>query len=381
VDFMEMALYDEEDGYYTASSRQIGEGGDYATSPEFHPLFGRMLGRQLGQMLSAFPYDVPLTLVEMGAGKGLLSHTTLSLLRKEFRALYERLTLVIAERSPSLREFQHRYLAEFERGGKVIWRESISGGGEGGSSLSCGAGESRDSADDQTGLWTGCLFSNELIDAFPVHRVQMKGGELKEIFVALEGERWVECLNQPSTGELEGYFRRLDIDLAEGVEAEVNLKALDWMRGVGRAMKRGYVVTVDYGYPARELYSPARRQGTLLCYYRHTVQEDPYDRIGCQDMTSHVDFTSLVWAGRSVGLELLGFTDQLSFLMGLGIAQEIEGIVAEKGPDDPEVLRAKALLMPQRMGRVFKVLLQGKKVPKIPMDGFAFRPFFSGVLE
>ena len=146
-------------------------------------------------------------------------------------------------------------------------------------------------------------------------------------------------------------------------------------------MKRGYVVTVDYGYPARELYSPARRQGTLLCYYRHTVQEDPYDRIGRQDMTSHVDFTSLVWAGRSVGLELLGFTDQLSFLMGLGVAQEIDGIVAEKGPDDPAVLRAKALLMPQRMGRVFKVLLQGKKVPKIPMDGFAFRPFFSGVLE
>ncbi len=153
------------------------------------------------------------------------------------------------------------------------------------------------------------------------------------------------------------------------------------MRAVGNCLASGYVLTVDYGYPAKQLYTPARPRGTLMCYYRHQVNEDPYERIGLQDITSHVDFSSLASEGRKVGLEVLGFTDQLSFLMGLGVAHEMEKMIDEKGPDHLEVKRAKALLMPDRMGKVFKVLVQGKKISPQELDGLAFRPFISGVLD
>ena len=203
-----------------------------------------------------------------------------------------------------------------------------------------------------------------VVRSFSVHRVQVEKGELKEIFVTLKGDQWVECLEKPSTEDLFNYFKRLGLNLEEGMKAEVNLKALDWMAKVGRAIQSGYVLTIDYGYPAKQLYTPARSKGTLLCYFRHNIEEDPYKRIGLQDMTSHLDFTSLAWAGERAGLSLLGFTDQLSFLMGLGIAEEMEVMVQEKGLEHIEVQRARALVMPSRMGKVFKVLYfcQGKNL-------------------
>jgi len=359
-EFMEMALYDKDDGYYMVSDIQFGEGGDFATSTEFHPLFGKMLAKQIAQMLGAFPSGKALKLIEMGAGKGVLSKIVLEFLQREFPELYASVSYVIIERSPALRERQCQLLEGFEKQGKVVWYEDLSSLGD---------------------SFCGCLFSNELLDAFSVHRVQLEKGELKEIFVTLKGDQWVECLEKPSTEELLNYFKRLGIKLGEGMKAEVNLKALDWMAEVGRALQSGYVLTIDYGYPAKQLYTPARSKGTLLCYFRHTVEDDPYKRIGLQDMTSHLDFTSLAEAGEGAGLSLLGFTDQLSFLMGLGIAEAMELMVQEKGLDHLEVQRAQALLMPNRMGKVFKVLLQGKGPPPVSLDGFKFRPFISGVLN
>lgn len=359
-EFMEMALYDKDDGYYMVSDIQFGEGGDFATSTEFHPLFGKMIAKQIAQMLGAFPSGKPLKLVEMGAGSGLLSKIVLEFLQREFPDLFASLSYFIIERSPALREKQGQLLEEFENQGKVVWYEDLSSLGD---------------------SFCGCLFSNELLDAFSVHRVQIEKGELKEIFVTLKGDQWVECLKKPSTEELLNYFKRLGIKLGEGMKAEVNLKALDWMAEVGRAIQSGYVLTIDYGYPAKQLYTPARSKGTLLCYFRHSIEEDPYKRIGLQDMTSHIDFTSLVETGKRAGLSLLGFTDQLSFLMGLGIAEEMEVMVQEKGLEHIEVQRARALVMPSRMGKVFKVLLQGKGNPSVSLDGFKFRPFISGVLN
>ena len=359
-EFMEMALYDKEDGYYMSTNIQFGEGGDFATSTEFHPLFGIMVAKQIAQILGAFPSGKTPMLVEMGAGKGLLSKIVLDFLQREFPDLYASLSYFIIERSPALRERQCRLLEGFEKQGKVVWYEDLSSLGD---------------------SFCGCLFSNELLDAFSVHRVQVEKGELKEIFVTLKGDQWVECLEKPSTVELLNYFKRLGLDLGEGLKAEVNLKALDWMAEVGRAIQTGFVLTIDYGYPANQLYTLARPKGSLLCYFRHTIEEDPYKRIGLQDMTSHLDFTSLAGAGERAGLRLLGFTDQLSFLMGLGIAEEMELMVQEKGLDHLEVQRAQALLMPSRMGKVFKVLLQGKGNPSVSLDGFKFRPFISGVLN
>ena len=358
--FMEMALYDPEEGYYMDSHGQFGEGGDFATSTEFHPLFGKMMAKQLAQMMGGFPKDIPLSLIEMGAGKGDLGELILQFFEQNFPDLYEKTTFEMVERSHALRALQMKRLKDYDQKGKVVWFESLS--------------QLKDPR-------RGCLFSNELVDSFPVHRVQMSKGEIKEIFVTLEGGQWVESLLPPSTPELENYFKRLGIHLAEGAIAEVNLKALDWMEEVGEFLDSGYVMTVDYGYPAKQLYTEARRRGTLLCYYRHTVEENPYVRIGLQDMTSHVNFSSLVLEGKKAGFEVLGFTDQVSFLMGLGISQEMEAIVKEKGPESLEFQRAKALLLPERMGKVFKVLIQGKRQPSINLEGLAFRPFISGVLD
>jgi SAM-dependent MidA family methyltransferase len=358
--FMEMALYDPEEGYYMASHKQFGEGGDFATSTEFHPLFGKMVAKQLAQMLGGFPQGIPLSLVEMGAGKGDLGELILQFFEEHYPHLYERIIYEVVERSPALRACQGKRLRDYEQKGKVAWFENLKA---------------------LKNPRRGCLFSNELVDSFPVHRVQIIKGEIKEIFVTIEKGQWVESLLPPSTPALENYFKRLGIHLAEGAIAEVNLKAMDWMKEVGELLDSGYVMTVDYGYPAKQLYVPGRRKGTLMCYYRHGVEENPYTRIGLQDITSHVDFSSLVLEGKKAELEVLGFTDQLSFLMGLGISQEMEAMVKEKGPETLEFQRAKALLLPERMGKVFKVLILGKKQPVINLDGLAFRPFISGVLE
>jgi SAM-dependent MidA family methyltransferase len=214
------------------------------------------------------------------------------------------------------------------------------------------------------------------VDAFPVHRVVATKDGLDEIYVDVDGDRFVETREVPSTPDLEAYFKRLKIRLAEGQRAEVNLEAARWIREVGKALDLGFVITIDYGYPASELFAPHRKKGSLLCYYRHTVNDDPYARIGEQDITAHVDFTGLARAGAEAGLSVTGFTNQLNFLMSLGIAREMERF----DPESPEMLSVKRLLARESMGGVFKVLIQHKGLTPPPLEGLTFRPYFNDVL-
>src|SRR5438132_14380634 len=164
---------------------------------------------------------------------------------------------------------------------------------------------------------TGVFLSNELVDAFPVHRVVKRPLGLREIFVGWDGSRFIEIEAPPFSPDLEAYFARIGISLEVGQQAEVNLQALEWMRQAGTRLRRGLVVTIDYGHAAADLFTLTRKTGTLLGYYRHTVADSPYVRIGQQDLTAHVDFTSLALAGQDVGLEVTGFTSQLHFLINL----------------------------------------------------------------
>ncbi len=202
----------------------------------------------------------------------------------------------------------------------------------------------------------------------------LKGGELKEVFVSLKDDAFTEVLDLPSTPEIGIYFERLGIELEEGQRAEVNLKAVDWMRWVAKGLKKGFVITVDYGYPAEELYAPDRKTGTLLCYHRHRVVEDPFINIGEQDITAHVDFTTLMKVGEKEGLQVAGFTDQTHFLFGLGILERIAAIGRSASTEAEalqERLLIKNLIMPGRMGSVFKILIQYK--------GIGGRPELSGL--
>jgi SAM-dependent MidA family methyltransferase len=219
----------------------------------------------------------------------------------------------------------------------------------------------------------GCILSNELVDSFPVHVVTFRDGCLREIYVASEDGGFREELGDLSSSELEGYFERLGIVLDGGQRAEVNLMALEWMEMVGRILTEGFVITVDYGHDAELLYSPLRRNGTLLCYHGHTWHENPYERIGLQDITSHVDFTSLMRKGEEVGLRNTGLTTQHRFLINLGFLEEVQKRLGED-QDSLEGIRdrlaMKTLILPDGgMGDVFKVLIQHKGIDAPQLDG------------
>jgi SAM-dependent MidA family methyltransferase len=221
-------------------------------------------------------------------------------------------------------------------------------------------------------LIEGCFLSNELVDAFPVHQVIFNRGILKEVYVTQDHGQLKEQWGELSDPRIASYFQSMDVSLQEGQRAEVNLKALDWVEKVARCLKKGFVLTIDYGYLAKELYGPQRREGTLLCYYQHRTSENPYERLGEQDMTSHVNFSGLVQRGEEVGLHLTGLVPQYQFLLALGLLQEMESL--GRGMSEMDALRMrlslKHLIEPEMgMGEVFKVLIQHKGVDEPQLDG------------
>jgi len=357
VDFMEAALYDHEFGYYTTPGPRIGREGDYYTSPDVHPIFAELIGRQVAQAAEAMgPGDF--TVVEMGAGKGLLARHLLDSYRRANAALLSHIRYVLVERSPAMVDAQQHHLRPLlDRGVRISWAPDLSAF----------------PADSVNGVFV----SNELVDAFPVHRVVMRPLGLREIYVGWDGNRFIEIEAPPFSSALEDYFERIGVVLEVGQRAEVNLPALDWMRRVGACLRRGLVLTIDYGHAAADLYAPARKAGTLLCYHQHRVSDSPYVRVGRQDLTAHVDFTSLALAGWDAGLEVTGFTNQLHFLMGLGIESAFGGIDSES----PDSAAMRNLLKPDGMGTTYKVLVQHKGMPAPRLDGLQSRPFFPDALQ
>ncbi len=218
----------------------------------------------------------------------------------------------------------------------------------------------------------GCFLSNELVDAFPVHRIMGTKGRVKESYVTERDGELVEEWGEPSDPRIEDYLKSMGITLREGQKAEVNLKALDWMEKVGTCLKRGFVLTIDYGDWADALYAPHRREGTLLCYHRHQTSEDFFERLGEQDITSHVNFTALVRKGEEMGLRFTGLVPQYRLLIALGLLQELDSLGAKLSELDALNLRlrVKHLIEPEiGMGEVFKVLIQHKGVENPRLNG------------
>ena len=214
--------------------------------------------------------------------------------------------------------------------------------------------------------FSGCLYSNELIDALPVHRVVMTAEGLREIYVTLKDGEFAEEAGELSTPEIEAYLKRVAVELHPGQQAEVNLNAPKWLAAASKALQSGYILTIDYGHPAAELYTPGRKLGTLLCYYRHQVEENPYLRLGLQDITAHVDFSTLMKCGEELGLQNVWFGEQYRFLLSAGIIEEIEEIERSAISDEEKLrlrLTLKKLIMPEGgMGETFKILIQSKGV-------------------
>jgi SAM-dependent MidA family methyltransferase len=361
VRFMELALYHPRFGYYMREpedgAERIGWNGDYYTSSDVHPILGRALARQAEQVDRLLGEPDPFTVVEAGPGKGLLARQFLTACANEFPSLRERLRYVLIERSPAMRERQRQNVTSWlNEPDKLSW---VNGPDE----LLPGS---------VTGMW----FSNELLDAFPVHRLRVRNGLVQEVYVDYRDGEFVECLHPLSTDALAVHLQRLNPDWPDGYQTEVNLEALNWIKQVARRIHRGIVLTIDYGHTAQDLYGPERRNGTFLCYSRHSINETPFLQVGLQDMTAHVDFSSLASAGEAEGLHVTGFTNQLNFLMGLGV----EKMVAELEPESPAFRSALHLLKPNGMGGIFKVLIQHKGIAHAELDGLKYKPFWESAL-
>jgi len=380
--FMEAALYDPEFGYYMTAGPRIGREGDYYTSLDVHPIFAELAGRQIAQAAKEIVPSGEFTIVEMGAGKGLLAQHLLNACRRDKPDFLARLRYLLVERSPAMVETQKQRLRELTgAGGRIAWIPDLDA----------------ISADSITGVF----LSNELVDAFPVHRLVKRPLGLREIYVGWEpvgaggarvpvappnatgdgpppaiNGRFIEIEAPPFSPDLEAYFARIGISLEVGQQAEVNLQALEWMRQVGTRLRRGLVVTIDYGHAAADLFAPARKTGTLLGYYLHTVSDSPYVHVGQQDLTAHVDFTSLALAGQDVGLKVTGFTNQLHFLIGLGIESAFAGL----DPESPQSAAMRELLRPDGMGTTYKILIQHKGMSAPQLDGLRSRPYFLDAL-
>ena len=256
-----------------------------------------------------------------------------------------------------MRASQEHHLSEFlQKGLSIQWVSSLS--------------------ELKTNQVIGVIFSNEFVDALPIHRVTMQDGSLKEVFVDSEGEGFGERLGPPSSDEILTYLKDGQINLPEGYTTEVHLEALRWLGEVDRVLDRGIVLTIDYGHTVQDYYGSSRKDGTLLCYYRHTVSDQPFAHVGEQDITAHVNFSGLALAGERQGLSVAGFTNLMSFLLSFGA----EEMLSDLDQESKELQSAIHLLRPQGMGETFKVLIQQKGIKDPFFKGLQYRPFFEGAL-
>nr|BBH94209.1 SAM-dependent methyltransferase [Thermogemmatispora argillosa] len=293
AEYMRAALYDPQGGYYASGTSRIGWTGDYFTSGDLGHFFAHCLGRQLYQMWEELRRPRPFRVWEQGAGRGELEagiRTWSEQQQPEFAA-------ALSYRSLDL-----------QRGEDVLSPETLQ-------QLQVSEGRPH------------VILANELVDAFPVHLVEVQQGQLYEIYVSVEAGRLCEIAAPPSSPEVATYLDRYRVPwyrFPDGWRAEINLEALRWVQLQAALLRPGFLLVIDYGDRAARLYTRSRLRGTLLCYHRHRINEQPLARPGEQDITAHVNFSALIDEGRRHGLRLRLFTTQRAWLERLGIFEELE---------------------------------------------------------
>jgi SAM-dependent MidA family methyltransferase len=346
-DWMDAALYDEREGYYRRAGRpRWGRGGgDYRTSPERSPLFAATFARYFASLHAELGAPSLWTILEAGAGAGDFARVALETLERDHPSVFQATRYYIDETSEDARLRARENLVAFAD--RIEF---------------CRNDGSRPSFE------VGVIFSNELLDAFPVHRVRMReGGRLRELCVALdEADAFCWSEQEPTTPQLEAHFARVGVALADGQIAEVNPAAGEWIERAAKTLRRGYVVTVDYGAEAEELYgSPQRRDGTLRGFREHQFVADVLQRPGEHDLTTTIDWTQIKRAGEAAGLEAISLERQDEFLLRAGLLDQLERLTSRLD-DEAERLRlrlgAREMILPGGMSASFQVLVQRKRV-------------------
>jgi SAM-dependent MidA family methyltransferase len=341
--FMELALGHSEHGYYARADLRWGAEGDFETSPEVHPIFGYLWARQVEECWRRLGEPARIDLVEPGAGSGAFAVAMLTWLRERAPECFAAARPLLLDGHPRRIEAQRAALqgAGFtaEHGLLEDW---LSGGRP----------------------VEGIVISNELFDAFPVHIVERRSSTLHEWYVAADDGELAFVLGEPSTPALAAHFARLGIQPGDGCRAEVSPAALEVMQALAGRLGRGYVLTIDYGYEATELYAPWRRMGTLMAFRRHSPQPNPLARPGQTDLTAHVDFTSL--AAVATGCAAAPLTTQAEALVALGLGEALEAARGRLGEDFAAFASARraadTLVDPAGLGRI-RVLVQAKDAP------------------
>ena len=347
AEYMEACLYHPVHGYYTKAEQEPRR--DYFTSVDASPLFGRLLARQFQEMWCAIGRPDAFWLVEAGAGTGQLAKQVLDFAAEAWPDFYEALRFLAVERSSARRTVQSKSMGAHIARAKFASQEEL-----------------RDE------IPCGCIFSNELIDAMPVHRVMREGNELREMYVGLGKNGLCDEMGRLSSNALGEYFSEQQIALVDEQQAEVNLVASRWIEEAGRTLKRGFILTIDYGHEAKELYDERHMKGTLLAYERHRAGEDWFRAPGKQDLTAHVNFSALDLYGRRSGLVRAGFTSQSNFLLALarhGNFVDLQSDELSEAEQTQRRLLFKTLINPEGMGETFQVLVQHKGIETVNLAG------------
>ena len=355
--FMEQALYHPQMGYYSSGRCGLGREGDYFTNVSVGPLFGQLLTTQFAESWAALGRPSHFTIVEQGAHHGDFARDVLRSAQERAPDFFNALRYRIVEPFPILQGRQSETLCDFRE--KVIWKKSL----------------------EDLEPFSGIHFSNELLDAMPVHLVRkissegrlasIATGTWEERFVDESDDRFAFVTRPMADRKLQHYLEVIDGDLPPPYETEVNLSALEWIEILAQKLTQGFALVIDYGYAREDYYAPARNKGTLQCRARHRLIESPLLQVGEIDITAHVDWTSLAEKGEASGFHLAGFTDQHHFLTGIVSALMPESSEADINQGSRRALQT--LLHPESLGRAFQFLALTKNVgPNFSLSGFKF---------
>jgi len=367
--YMALCLYHPEYGYYMRGHERTGARGDYFTSPDLHPIFARLIARQAVEIWEMLGKTSNFAWVEMGPGRGWFARDFIEWARKQRPDFARALHYVIIEPSPEQRKLLRERIAQ----------DAFSAGTPDAMGPACkpplGPRVRVLPSLEVPEPMVGCFFANELVDAFPVSVVRRSGGRLKEVYVTVQGDALREKLGPISDPSIASAVARYARDLEEGQRVEVNLNVGRWMRSVVEKLVRGFVITVDYGDLAENLYTSDRSRGTLMAYRRHIPSDDLFSAPGEQDLTSHVNFSALIDAAKEAGLDFTGFTTQERFLLALGEGNEFADLYDEAESEQERLvarLKLKRMLYPEGMGTVFKVLILHRGLIEPSLTGLRY---------
>jgi len=333
-DFMNIALYDKQNGYYSGGKAEIGKKGDYYTSPHVHSAFGEVIANFILKAKKFISND-KFTIIEIGSGKGYLALDILNHISSNSDEYNDINYIIIEKYNEGLTD----ELLKFKN--KINICNNI---------------------DELSNIYNGIIISNELFDSLPFHKIVYKNNKLMEYYIDYVNGKFYETVKEISDPEIFSYIDRYKLNFVNLKHLEVNLLAGKYLKEIAGILNSGFILTIDYGFLSEELFSNEKPDGTYRCFYKHTINSNTYQNIGNQDITADVDFSNLILTGNKIGLEKLKYTTQAQFLIDWGILDIYEESIEL---DKKGSYAIKNLFLPGMMGNYFKVLIQMKNIKEL----------------